>query len=204
MPAPRTCRRCGELLSPDVPWCGRCSEPVRQFAARPPLHDEHSFVGTPSHVRTAGGHYTRWEKTATTFGPTGRVGWTIGLVGYLILEASSTFFLLWFVQLFIAGWLLKEIWKRGWAVTPSSEQRPGSAHREADPPPLRTPPTEAPSEPAIERQLELGTIVGRGLIIVCAAAGLAVFLWGSQDAKGGVAMTAGLVALYALFRWAVS
>jgi hypothetical protein len=29
-------------------------------------------------------------------------------------------------------------------------------------------------------------------------------LWGPQEAKGGVAMAAGLVALYAVFRWAVS
>jgi hypothetical protein len=194
MPAPRTCRRCGEPLGPDVPWCGRCSEPVRQFAARPPLHDGQSFVGTPSHLRTAGGHYTRWEKTTTTFGPTGRIGWTVALVGYLVLGASSTFILLWFVQLFIAGWLLKEIWKRGWAVPPSSEERPTSERQAA----------ETTPEPTTERPLELGTIVGRCLVIACIAAASAVFLWGSQDAKGGVAMAAGLIALYAVFRWAVS
>jgi hypothetical protein len=198
MPAPRTCRRCSEPLGPDVPWCGQCSEPVRQFAARPPLHDGQSFVGTPSHARTPGGHYSRWEKTATTFGPTGRIGWTVALVGYLILGASSTFILLWFVQLFIAGWLLKEIWKRGWTVIPSSEQRT------ADPKPLPASPTEAPPAPAPEPPLELGTIMGRALMIACVTAGLAVFLWGSQDAKGGVAMAAGLVALYAVFRWAVN
>src|SRR2546426_5594053 len=64
MPSPRTCRKCGKPLLPDLPWCPQCYEPVTQFAARAPLHDG-DFVGptipTGGHIP----HWSRWEKSAT-------------------------------------------------------------------------------------------------------------------------------------------
>jgi hypothetical protein len=72
MPSPRACRACGAFLLPDLRWCPQCYEPVTEFAARLPLHHG-DFVGSP--IPTGGHipHWSRWEKSATTFGPVGRV-----------------------------------------------------------------------------------------------------------------------------------
>src|SRR5437588_12798690 len=73
----------GKPLLPDLPWCPQCYEPVRQFAARAPLHHA-DFVGSP--IPTGGHipHWSRWEKSATTFGPVGRVMATVLLLATLL------------------------------------------------------------------------------------------------------------------------
>ena len=54
----------------------RCLKPVTEFAARPPMHEQGSFVGTPRpDVRTS-----RWRSGPTTMGPVGRVVSTIALL----------------------------------------------------------------------------------------------------------------------------
>jgi len=71
MASPRTCRKCGKPLPPDLPWCPQCYAPIMQFAARGMLH-RGDFVGSPiptGHIP----HWALWEKSATTFGPS--VGW---------------------------------------------------------------------------------------------------------------------------------
>jgi hypothetical protein len=76
MPFASVCRACGAKLSGDVGWCPRCFTPVTPFAARPKLHDEGSFVGTPRpDVRMS-----RWRSGPTTMGPVGRVVTTIALL----------------------------------------------------------------------------------------------------------------------------
>ena len=87
MPSPRTCRRCTEPLLPDLPWCPACYEQVRQFAARAPLHHG-DFVGSPMPTRCHIPHRSRWEKSATTFGPTGRVVATVILLSTLLPAIS--------------------------------------------------------------------------------------------------------------------
>src|SRR5207244_6578884 len=87
-PLPRTCRKCGKPLLPDLPWCPQCYEPITQFAARAPLHHG-DFVGSP--IPTGGHipHWSRWEKSATTFGPVGRVIATVLLVATLLPAITS-------------------------------------------------------------------------------------------------------------------
>jgi hypothetical protein len=54
----------------------RCLTPVTAFAARPPMHEQGSFVGTPRpDVRMS-----RWRSGPTTMGPVGRVVSTIALL----------------------------------------------------------------------------------------------------------------------------
>jgi hypothetical protein len=76
MPIGSLCRTCGAKLSGDVGWCARCLTPVTPFAARPPLHEQGSFVANPRpDVRMS-----RWRSGPTTLGPLGRIGWTVGLL----------------------------------------------------------------------------------------------------------------------------
>lgn len=76
MPIGHFCRSCGAALRPDLGWCATCYAPVTPFAARPPLHEPGTLVGTPmSDVRTS-----RWRAGPTTMGPIGRIVWTVGLL----------------------------------------------------------------------------------------------------------------------------
>jgi hypothetical protein len=73
MPIGSTCRACGAPLRPDLEWCGSCYTRITTFAARPPLHEPGTFVGTPRpDVRMS-----RWQGSSTTMGPIGRIVVTI-------------------------------------------------------------------------------------------------------------------------------
>jgi hypothetical protein len=50
--------------------------PVTPFAARPPLHEPGTFVGSPIPEPKM----SRWRGGPTTMGPLGRIAWTIGLL----------------------------------------------------------------------------------------------------------------------------
>jgi hypothetical protein len=76
MPSGRNCRSCGAALPPDLNWCTTCYTPVTPFAARPPLHEPGTFVGSLMREHKT----TRWRSGPTTMGPLGRIGWTIGLL----------------------------------------------------------------------------------------------------------------------------
>jgi hypothetical protein len=76
MPSGRNCRSCGAALPPDLSWCTTCYTPVTPFAARPPLHEPGTFVGTPMREPKM----SRWRSGPTTMGPLGRIAWTIGLL----------------------------------------------------------------------------------------------------------------------------
>ena len=76
MPIGSLCRACGAPLRPDLEWCGTCYTRVTNFAARPPVHEPGTFVGVPRpDVRTS-----RWQGSATTMGPVGRIVLTIVLL----------------------------------------------------------------------------------------------------------------------------
>jgi hypothetical protein len=76
MPVARTCRACGAPLPPDLRWCERCFAPVTLYSPRERLHEPGTFVGSPIHdVRTS-----RWRAGPTSFGPVGRIAWTVGLL----------------------------------------------------------------------------------------------------------------------------
>ena len=76
MPIGRLCRSCGAALPPDLRWCAMCFAPATPFAARPPLHEPGTFVGTPMRDHKT----SRWRSGPTTMGPLGRIGWTVGLL----------------------------------------------------------------------------------------------------------------------------
>lgn len=76
MPIGHLCRACGAALRADLGWCATCYAPVTSFAARPPLHEPGTFVGTPRADRRT----SRWRAGPTTMGPFGRIGWTVGLL----------------------------------------------------------------------------------------------------------------------------
>jgi hypothetical protein len=130
------CQSCGAALSADAQWCGQC------YAVRTPANagmpiatgagvPSNRFSGAPSSVSAPARMATttalpptivksRWRKSATTFGPLGRVLATIALVvpfivfvvlavftGGMILAAP----LIWgFV---IMPWGLRDTWRAG-------------------------------------------------------------------------------------------
>lgn len=137
MPASRSCSSCGAPLPGDVRWCLRCHEPVRELMPRAPLHDGPHAVGMP--IATGGNapHWSRWERTATTFGPVGRLAWTAAFVAS-VLVAGANGVLVYVLMSPVVGWvLLSAIWAKGWVV-------PGEPHTV---PPPDTPPEVAPTPP---------------------------------------------------------
>ncbi len=124
MTASRTCRNCGAELSGVVRWCTRCHEPVRELTPREPIWAEGEFVDQPVHTGGAVPRWSRWEKTATTLGPWGRIGLTVALFGTLPFAASIGMFLylLWFPVIAVVA--LRGIWARGWMV-PEAQRRDG-------------------------------------------------------------------------------
>ena len=77
-----TCDLCGASLWPGAEWCGQCHQSVGRVPklvhSRPQVRDETKVVPV----------YSRWRKGPNTFGPVGRVSWTVGL---LVLDALSVF-----------------------------------------------------------------------------------------------------------------
>ncbi len=125
MPAPRECRSCGSDLSPEVRWCIHCYAPVTEFAARP-ASAPGNFVDVPRHDMA----YSRWTKSATSFGPRGRVIATLLVIAcgpwtlYGGFQIANPFFLWYLLGYMIAAVLvLKHIWVR----VPISEGTDGSA-----------------------------------------------------------------------------
>jgi hypothetical protein len=167
MPAPRTCRSCDAPLSPDLRWCGRCYEPVYELTPRARFHDG-DFISAPL---AEGGHrpyWSRWEKSATTLGPTGRIVASALVIATLPLALELGMFL--YVVLFpvVATVALGGIWARGWVV-------PG----EPDLPPL--PATGATEEPPSRRTIALRVL---GWAVVLAAS--LTFAYGPVPAKAAV------------------
>ena len=137
MPAPRSCRNCGKPLVPDLRWCPACYEPAREFAPRAPLHHG-DFVGSP--IPTSGHvpHWSRWEKSATTFGPTARVVTTLILLSTLLpaISYGNIVFVLTFPV--AAAVVLNAIWAKGWVVPDEPDLPPLPV--DEPPHPNRSPP----------------------------------------------------------------
>lgn len=166
MPIGNRCRTCGATLSPDLGWCGRCLTPVTGFAARPPIHEPGTFVGTP----VAAPRTSRWRSGPTTFGPVGRILCTV-IVGLFFpwwgLGQSGNPLFIWALMgwLLAAGVVLRSVWK---------------------PAPLTGPPTAA------ERLRGRAGILGRpitltrgwGLVAIVVVAGAAVTVWSTWELPG--------------------
>lgn len=123
MPAPRTCRSCGATLSPDLRWCGRCYTPVYELAPRARLHDG-DFVSAPLAEGGHRPHWSRWEKSTTTLGPTGRIVATVLVVATLPLALALGMFLYAVLFPVVATVALGSIWARGWIVPDEPELPP--------------------------------------------------------------------------------
>jgi hypothetical protein len=115
MTAPRVCRACGTPLIGVVRWCLRCYEPARELTPRAPVWEPGSFVDAPTVRGPSVPHWSRWEKSTTTFGPIGRVSWTCLVVAFLLSSVTRSPFMLLF-ELPAAGVILHGIWARGWVV----------------------------------------------------------------------------------------
>lgn len=124
MPAARTCRACGAPLPGDLRWCTRCYAPVHVFTPRAPLHATGSIVGTPIHTGGHAPHWSRWERSATTFGPAGRIVATVLL--FLSVPLSWSFGVVMYLLVFplVAIPVLGSIWARGWVVPGEPELPP--------------------------------------------------------------------------------
>jgi hypothetical protein len=73
--------------------------------------------------RDPAGYWSRWQKSATTMAPRGRVIATALIVTWLIAGFFFEFMLVWACQLFILSFVLKGVWAKGWAV-PSAPNAP--------------------------------------------------------------------------------
>jgi hypothetical protein len=80
-------------------------------------------------------HWSRWEKSATTFGPAGRVVATVILLSTLLpaISYGNIVYVLTFPV--AAAVVLKAIWAKGWVV-PDEPDLPPLPVTEATPPPL--------------------------------------------------------------------
>jgi hypothetical protein len=138
--APRTCRRCGAALSPEVMWCTLCYEPVRHLTPRdrqlptpPDLEPiDPSDVRTDhAWIRVAKGSYSRTTGGATSFGVMGRVTLTAVVLVALAGLASAAF-----LSFILGGWLLgivliRDIWKKQYLPAPQID--PGQVATPATP-----------------------------------------------------------------------
>jgi hypothetical protein len=136
-------------------------------------------IATSGHVP----HRSRWEKSATTFGPTGRVVATAILFVTLLpaISYGNIVFVLTFPV--AAGVVLKAIWAKGWVVPD-----------EADLPPL---PIDAPSPPepltAAMRAWRIATwTLGLGALLL--------FAYGPVPAKAAVLAMAAIAFPWWFFR----
>ncbi len=77
------CSSCGALARADAAWCGQCHQPLSAPSRAVPRQEPLRFVPT----------YSRWRKTDTSFGPAGRVAWTVAmaLVAAMALFSQNPF-----------------------------------------------------------------------------------------------------------------
>jgi hypothetical protein len=181
MTASRTCPRCGADLPADIRWCARCYEPVRELSPRSPVHDG-DLVGSPIHERGDIPRWSRWEATATTFGPWGRIGLTVLLLVTLFPAIASGGFVYVIAFPVFASVVLKEIWAKGWYV-------PESDSPTTDP--LSTP-QRTSLGPAKHQVTFSSTKLIRWTLLI---AGTGAFVYGNEGVKTGVM---GLAAVWLL------
>jgi hypothetical protein len=117
MTAPRTCRACGADLPGDVRWCLRCYEPTRELTPRTPVWAKGAFVDTPIVTKGPVPHWSHWEKSATTFGPAGRIGVTLVATLWLLSSAIRTPVTVIFV-LPLVVLVIRNVWRPGWVIPP--------------------------------------------------------------------------------------
>jgi hypothetical protein len=128
-------------------------------------------------------HRSRWEKSATTFGPTGRVVATVILLSTLLLAISwgNIVFMLTFPV--AAAVVLNAIWAKGWVVP--------------DEPDLPPHPVEPPRPP---EPLTAAMRVWRTATWTLGLAALLLFAYGPVPAKAAVLALAAIALPWWFFR----
>jgi DMSO reductase anchor subunit len=127
-------------------------------------------------------HWSRWEKSATTFGPTGRLVATVILLSTLLPAISYRNIV--YVLTFPAAVVLKAIWAKGWVVPD-----------EPDLPPL---PVDEPLHPA--ESLTAAMRAWRIATWTLGLGALLVFAYGPAPAKAIVLALAAIVLPWWFFR----
>jgi hypothetical protein len=203
MPAPSTCRNCGAALPPDVRWCGLCYEPVREFTARAPLHDRvpapepRRRIGlVPAGDERNGGHWSRWERTSTTFGPAGRLAVTAAVGGWIVSAFFTMFVVFWLILVFIGGWILREVWRKGWVPEERilASVAPQTPRTELHP--------EPPTPPAPSWTPTRTKVAWAGSGALALAAALA-FAYGNESVQAVIMMAGSLTLLVGWFAFAL-
>lgn len=102
-----TCSVCGASSRADATWCSQCHAPFAAPAPAPARLAPRQDAPSPPPV------YSRWRKSDTSFGPVGRIGWTVGMTFFAVL-------FLWSGNIFaVGGWcfiamplVLRSVWSR--------------------------------------------------------------------------------------------
>jgi hypothetical protein len=159
-----------------VRWCLRCYEPSRELTPREPHWLDGEFVDKPMHLGGHARHWSRWDKSATTLGPWGRIGLTVTLFATLPFAASvgMLLYLLWFPVIAVVA--LRGIWAKGWVI-------PDDQRRDPDPP--------APMSNWLWDRSEFLRTLALGAFL---CVGIGFLLWSPSNAFRFVAVCAALVA----------
>jgi hypothetical protein len=136
-------------------------------------------MATTGHVP----HWSRWEKSATTFGPTGRVAATVILLSTLLpaISYANIVYVLTFPV--AAAVMLKAIWAKGWVV-PDEPDLP--------PLPVDEPPPPEPLTTAMRTWRIATRTLGLGALLL--------FAYGPVPAKAAVLALAAIVLPWWFFR----
>ncbi len=206
MTAPRLCRRCGAVLSPDLMWCTQCYEPVRHLTPRerqlPPLREveepppwvRRSPLRGPKETAV----FSRWRAGPTTFGPVGRILVTLFVLaffpwgGFVRFGSALGPLLLWYLlgYTFLATFVLRHVWRKERVVDP----RPGEGER------LRS--RLARRAPKLARPIRLDARVILPIVAITAVVVL-VLGWTRSDTTGRYYMVTvgGVVGMGAFLAW---
>jgi hypothetical protein len=173
-----------------------CKERVREFASRDAIHDPAPPAGPERRIRLVApdersdGHFSRWEAGPTAFGPVGRVTITVLVGAWLLNGFLHTFFILWLPLAFVAGMVLRDVWKRTWVPATASGDVPATSLPEG----RRIPAREARPAP-VPVEIPTRTKVAWVCLGVVGLAACLGFAYGGVEVKAAVLMAASLSAL---------
>lgn len=174
MTASRNCRACGANVSPDVMWCLRCYEPVRQLTPRVP-----QLPALDVHPPRPDPPTSRWRAGPTTFGPLGRLLITAVVLAFAPWQGLGGFgdpsgaLMLWW----LLGWssmavlVLRHVWRRERVLDPNHGNSPTVRDRIA----LRF--------PRLGRSLRIPPVVALGLLALIVGT-VIVVVWTTSDSSG--------------------
>jgi hypothetical protein len=107
------CSSCGASVRADAEWCGQCAAVIPH---QPVVTDEEPIIRrpVPEQLALAAPHqYSRWRKGETSFGPFGKLSWSLVVVGIgavFVWSGNPFAFVPWFV--FVVPLVLRSLWAR--------------------------------------------------------------------------------------------